>query len=488
VESASLWDGAVVLGQLTLGLLVLDTLRVLRRGWRLKSRGDYLGVLAVACAFFLLGLGVIACWASAEVRKSYAGLIGAALLVLLAVVVVETLLRLWPQGRARVEAFHRKPPWLRFGMRFAPGELPGVSPEARFTVNSLGLRGPEPPPRDAAYRILCLGGSTTECMHLDDERTWPHLLMANLHARGTGAVWIGNAGESGYYTKHQLRFVRQSALMGHVDCLVILAGVINFFQGTAPPPPPGIGRGRRRPLWRDSGLFRLCADSYRAWRARSDDQRGWLSVSLDKLRRPRRESPILDELPRLAQGLITFRERVREIARVCARRGVRLVFATQPVLWHRHLSRQAEALLWCGLPDGTFRSPGKLRQGMDLFNAALAEECAARGVECIDLSSLSGQEQLFYDDCHVNEKGAAEVARRIAEWLALPAPTPTVDTTLRRSGSVHSWSTAVVTLTQSVVVHSAALALGLLGALCLGPVPDPLALDRRNRPCSKKSS
>src|SRR5262249_515888 len=75
--------------------------------------------------------------------------------------------------------FHLRTPRTR--RRFYPSqiELGGTSETARFTVNSRGFRGSEPPSN--AIRILCIGGSTTECLYLDDSVAWPELLMEHLN-------------------------------------------------------------------------------------------------------------------------------------------------------------------------------------------------------------------------------------------------------------------------------------------------------------------
>jgi hypothetical protein len=122
---------------------------------------------------------------------------------------------------------------------------------------------------------------------------------------------------------------------------------------------------------------------------------GWTDVRLTEQRQRRQHAPLRDKLPSLEAGLAAFRGRIRELAGHCAHRGVRLIFATQPVLWREHLSPQAAALLWSGAPDGIYYSPAALRRGMELYNDALLEECAALGLECIELSELSGREDLY---------------------------------------------------------------------------------------------
>ena len=47
--------------------------------------------------------------------------------------------------------------------------------------NSLGFRGPEPPADFSRYlTIVTVGGSTTECFDLAEDKTWPHDLGVNL--------------------------------------------------------------------------------------------------------------------------------------------------------------------------------------------------------------------------------------------------------------------------------------------------------------------
>ena len=107
--------------------------------------------------------------------------------------------------------------------------MPGIEGESRFTVNSLGIRGPELPPREAAYRILCVGGSTTECLYLDDTESWPHLLMEMLsQQRYRQPVWVGNIGMSGYSTVHHLKFLSEDDLRKQIDCVLFMVGANDF--------------------------------------------------------------------------------------------------------------------------------------------------------------------------------------------------------------------------------------------------------------------
>ena len=49
--------------------------------------------------------------------------------------------------------------------------------------NSLGFKGPEPPRAFANWlTVVTVGGSTTECLEIAADKTWPHVLGVDLQA------------------------------------------------------------------------------------------------------------------------------------------------------------------------------------------------------------------------------------------------------------------------------------------------------------------
>src|SRR5579859_594591 len=70
---------------------------------------------------------------------------------------------------------------------------PKLDPVIVNTRNGLGFRGPVPPSEwDRTLTILTVGGSTTECHFLNDERTWPFLLGKSL-SDSFRNCWLNNA-------------------------------------------------------------------------------------------------------------------------------------------------------------------------------------------------------------------------------------------------------------------------------------------------------
>ncbi|MGA8572467.1 MAG: SGNH/GDSL hydrolase family protein [Desulfobaccales bacterium] len=66
--------------------------------------------------------------------------------------------------------------------------------------NSLGFKGPEPP-RDFAnwLTVVTVGGSTTECLEIAEDKTWPHVLGVQLQ-HDFNKLWLDNAGFCGQST------------------------------------------------------------------------------------------------------------------------------------------------------------------------------------------------------------------------------------------------------------------------------------------------
>jgi|GEM_PF-3681177 len=65
------------------------------------------------------------------------------------------------------------------------------------SINSLGLRGPEPVNEKNDFQFIALGDSYTEGVGTSNDSTWPHLLKEKLSARLSTPVHYINAGCSG---------------------------------------------------------------------------------------------------------------------------------------------------------------------------------------------------------------------------------------------------------------------------------------------------
>lgn len=287
--------------------------------------------------------------------------------------------------------------------------VPGVSGESRFRVNSLGVRGSEPPPRDEARRILCIGGSTTECLYLDDRKTWPAVFMQTLNqTAGRRKVWVGNAGLAGFDSAHHLRLIRNHDFIAQFDCVVLMVGFNDLARHLRGAPP---GMEFPKPLWRKTRLAALVHEQLLG--GVHHDKVGAIYVRLRNQRRRAEKGNVIPDLP---AGLAKYRESLRSIVETCRAEKTRCVLMTQPVLWDRKHSPETRSLLWLGdMQDGRYLEVGRAREAMNAYNATLQEVAAETGTEIVDVTSINGKAASFYDDCHFTEAGAQEVARLLAK-------------------------------------------------------------------------
>lgn len=336
----------------------------------------------------------------------------------------------------------------------APGVMPGVSGESTIRTNSLGLRADEPSDEDG-YRILALGGSTTECLYLDQSETWPQLLQDSLRASTKlPRAWVGNAGMSGRNSRHHVLAMRQLPLQEmKIDAVVLLAGIndlsIRLSQGDDFDPfalrkPEverrlvaetflGLVRGDSREPWlKRTVLWQLLRGLKARWvdppAARGvQDAAGAI---YDEWRRNRREaSRIISSLPDLSSALDEYSRNIKEVAALARARSVRLILLTQPTMWRPGLPRELDSLLWFGgvgdfqaRPGQPYYSVEALADGIKRYNNVLLQTCASEHLECIDLSSLAKDTSVFYDDVHFNEAGARQVATIVANHLKSKPP------------------------------------------------------------------
>jgi lysophospholipase L1-like esterase len=338
------------------------------------------------------------------------------------------------------------PPGMRSVFRPAPGVMPGVTGEARFQVNSLGLRGDEPS-ATAALHVLALGGSTTECLYLDQAEAWPQRLEAELCGQGL-SVWIGNGGKSGRTTRdHVVQLERLLAQEPRFDVVLLLAGVndLTLFLALGDDSYPRFlerpgARARLltrafdvlpndessdAPFWRRSATWRgLARMRDRFASQRVQDEAG--SV-YERWRAQRAAAaPHLAELPDLTPALEEFERNLRALAAGARAHGCKLVLLTQPALWGDDLPAEVERLLWLGgqgdfqsVPGARYYAAGALQRGLERFNEIVRGTAQSAGLVAVDLAHEVGRDPAyFYDDVHLNEAGSARVAEVLARALA----------------------------------------------------------------------
>lgn len=381
--------------------------------------------------------------------------------VVLSLVIAEVALRtVYP----RSERYYVLEPLQTATLTPAPEHVSGVSRTAVYTTSSVGIRGPEFADTDE-YRILAIGGSTTQNAYLDQSRTWTNVLATRLNERPDAPrTWSGDIGRSGHTARsHRLQFEFVPPGLPPIDAVVMLVGVNDLtialrqgFDYVAPPPlsdPETRTAQMREAFLRVPGrlhdrttmyqqervaafkrlavyqLVRQARDRFVQMRGgTSQDQFGATTTTWRNNRAA--AGSLIDSLPDLGSQLDVYRAELEGITAIAAERGTRLVFMTQPTLWRDDLSPQETALLWLGglgdfqsEPGHDYFTPGALDRAMDAYNRTMLEVCAASVAECFDLAAeLPADTTMFFDDVHFTERGSVRVAELLAQYLDARPP------------------------------------------------------------------
>jgi len=324
----------------------------------------------------------------------------------------------------------------RFTRHADPATMPGIDATTVFTVNRLGLRGPDNNPAPGSYRVITVGGSATECLNLDDTQEWPRLVMDGLNRdHATPVTWLANAGQSGDTAVHHLFLLKSLPVLDEADAWIIMPGINDFQDSLARGGRPtqdaltrvaerrvhGVGMRLSKariilPLRRVLGLGpepatgEVVGDD---WYLRNRGQRSRL--------------PTLP-LPDLSLALAEYHERLLSIGAECQARQKRCVFLTQPTMWRPDLPPEVASLMWFGWigprsrPQG-YASLADLAGAMARYNDVLLQACRQMNAECLDLAeSIPKDTSAMFDDCHFNANGARLVADVIVRYLRARAP------------------------------------------------------------------
>ena len=402
--------------------------QTLQQGKMLFRVGDLtVFVLMVA---YLVGLLL-----TATDRRRFARLTLIAYSVLLPILLCEGLVRvLYPLPPARV-------PWkpMRLTRQPLAGAMPGISGTIEFSVNRYGLRGPSDLDLDVAdFRILTVGGSTTECFYVSDQSSWPWRLQDLLSERLGKTVFVGNAGRSGHFTLHHAYLLKHYELTSEFDWVVLMCGIndmgrllrSDYAERQSKVPEEALTTLRSHPFdfyYRRSALWSLCGSSLespeRSGPGKGEvvqDPKGEWYIRARRTRRRALERGAVTETPAgLPVHLSLYRQNLLRIIAACRERSRKLVMLTQPAMWSKELSPELRALLWQHTSENAAYAAEVLEQILDSYNLAMIEVCQEEQIPCLDLASkLPKDITVFYDDCHFNVSGCQKVAERLCDFFA----------------------------------------------------------------------
>lgn len=297
--------------------------------------------------------------------------------------------------------------------------LPGISGEFSFQTNEYRLRGVMDKNWDEyALKLLCIGGSTTECLYVKEELSWPYLLQTSLSQKLNTSVYVGNAGKSGMYSVAHSYVIQHYPHVNQFDCIVVLCGINDL--GTL---LRDNYEERSRELTGQSvemfyhhlSFFKLVKMIYLNTVVQ-DVEGNWVLARRKQRQRKLKINTITTKPPHYQLALDRYRNDLQKIVDLCRQKNKKLVLATQPVLWDNNLATHLEKLLASEVANGAYRSD-ILWEMMEDYNDVMRQVCQKNNVLLVDLAKkLPKDTSVFYDDCHFNVSGC----RKVADLLTTP--------------------------------------------------------------------
>jgi len=339
--------------------------------------------------------------------------------------------------------FYLWPPYLSRKVSLAQGVFPGVSKDKNFYINSLGMRGKEPTFKDE-YRIVAVGGSTTESPELDESETWPYLLQEKLNGETHSVIWVGNTGRRGS-TLHDniLHMYYVVSKLPNIDAIILLAGINDFMFGLSKDFQEFNPDSIKNPTINElDHAFLVHPYTKSGFKGTAT----WALIKQLKIiflgrkvtaynegeaqtywRQKRQNADNIDNsLPQLERPLRNYENNLNLFIDMAKTKSERVILLTQPSLWKENMSEFEQELLWFGCFEENgyiCYSPQVLNDGLTKFNQKTLEVCQKRQVECLDLANkLTKDTTVFLDDVHYNENGSKEVTKVIFEYLISRAP------------------------------------------------------------------
>jgi lysophospholipase L1-like esterase len=357
-------------------------------------------------------------------------------------VAVELACRWWIRRRT---GYHVWLPGMRLELRQNADAFTQVEPRVRFEVNADGERGSDVrADQDGLFRVLVVGGSSAECLALDQPTSWPGVLerrLASDAARrtlGARVVHVGNIARSGIGSR-QLDLILEHVLprYGQLDALLIMVGASDLLRWLEEGAPPSLGpepevedvfssHPRLVFGWtpRRSAVLALAGRLRRRWLRPIEVREhagSWLTAAR-KMRAEARE--IRHTTPDPCVMLRAFDEHFRRLLRRAQAHADRVLVVRQP--WFDRVPTADEAAhFWHGGVGKAWKQTIDIFYGLDVLSdlmgridslaAAIAGDL---GVPQVDLRPiLTPNLDHYFDMFHYTPRGAAVVGWTVAEAL-----------------------------------------------------------------------
>lgn len=357
-----------------------------------------------------------------KLKKLYKNLLAILIGCVIAFVLIELILRIFQPFDFRVKGSEIV---LAANQDFVMANdfIPKLDDTIFHSKNSLGFRGEEPPKNwDKATTVITIGGSTTECYYLSDDKTWQAEMNRQL-SRKLPDFWINNAGLDGHSTFGHEVLLRDYIVKLKPDYALFLVGIndvatadFESFDRLAMKKinTKSVG-GFFKSLANYSETIGLAFNFYRYYIAY---KKGLVhnNIEIETLQIVEIDSIKQQEIliKHQTEFLNKFQNRVENLVKICQKNGIQPILITQP------------QIIGDTIDPTTGTDLGKIEYQdingsagwaiLELYNDITRKVAKNQNIQLIDLAELMPKDsQYFYDFTHYTNKGAVVVGQIIAE-------------------------------------------------------------------------
>jgi len=309
--------------------------------------------------------------------------------------------------------------------------LPGVIGSNLFTTNNMGFRGDHivSPKPNQEFRIFMVGGSTTECLYLDDSQSINTILQQELnkHIAGNTTAKVYNAGKSGDALPDHISMIAHRIVHLKPNVIILFSGINDLTRSIYKYDylhyiDDGSEKLSLLTLLKFASTeFQLPRLIYYAVRRlvpkpptevieeipRQSNYREKVQV--------RKSTPISNRKPRL--DLEAYRVNLKTIIGITKAHAVTLVFMTQQSTWNSS-DPKVKDWQWILYRFGVTYREDVMNEALESLNDVMRQLAAEHGVPTYDLARLmTKSSDHFYDDVHFNTNGARVAGIELAYFI-----------------------------------------------------------------------
>ncbi|NIT61854.1 MAG: hypothetical protein GWN00_38335 [Aliifodinibius sp.] len=339
------------------------------------------------------------------------------------------------EGRALIREYieTQHEPNLFYRFYSEPG-LSGMDDSTRFTTNNLGFRGPylERPKTSNEYRVFMVGGSTTECIRLDDSLAITYLLQEylNSHIDDSISIKVYNAGKSGDKTYDHLAMLVHRIMHLEPDLIIIFCGFNDLTAAAYNKDYIHLPVYQTVPQIKFSNYIKFLLTEFQIPRRLyyglrpilSDESTEEIQMRISftsnykEKARLNNEHPISSSQPRV--DLVPYKTNLISIIGLAQVNDADLVFMTQATSWNSKIDPQTREWHWTTYKNGVRYKEAYLDQALEEYNDVMRNVSGEFRIPLFDTYKLVPKSlEYFYDDCHFNINGSIYTSDLLGDFI-----------------------------------------------------------------------